>query len=48
MNDRTTLIVEYRQGVLQEVLKLVGGEGTVEVVDAKPERHDVTFRITWA
>lgn len=48
VNDRTMLIVEYRQGVLQEVLKLVGGEGTVEIVDAKPELHDVTFRITWA
>lgn len=48
VNDRTMLIVEYRQGVLQEVLKLVGGVGVVEVVDAKPELHDVTFRITWA
>jgi len=47
VTDRSMLIVEYRQGVLQEVMALVGGQGTVEIVDAKPERHDVTFRITW-
>ena len=48
VSDRSTLIADYRQGVLQEVLALVGGVGSVQVVDAKHDRHDVTFRITWA
>ena len=47
VSDRSMLIVEYRMGVLQEVLALVGGKGVVKIVDAKPERHDVTFHITW-
>jgi uncharacterized protein (TIGR02265 family) len=47
VTDRSTLMAEYRQGVLQEVLVLVGGKGTVEIVDVKPELHDVTYRIAW-
>ena len=40
------LIVEYRQGVLEEVVTLLGSKGTVQVVDVKPDVHDVTFHIT--
>jgi uncharacterized protein (TIGR02265 family) len=40
------LIVEYRQGVLEEVIELLGSKGTVQIVDVKPDVHDVTFHIT--
>lgn len=47
IKDRTTLILEYRQGVLQEVLELVGGRGTVELLSADPLRHDGRYRARW-
>ena len=48
VTDRSLLISEYRQGVLQEVVALLGGKGEVRLVEAHLERQDVTFRITWA
>ena len=47
VSDRSMLIVEYRQGVLQEVLSVLGAKGVVKIVDVNPARHDVTFHITW-
>lgn len=47
IKDRSNLILEYRQGVLQEVLVLVGGKGTVELIKADPTRLDGTFRASW-
>lgn len=47
IKDRTTLILEYRQGVLQEVLELVGGRGTVELLSADQQRHDGRYRARW-
>jgi uncharacterized protein (TIGR02265 family) len=46
--DRSTLVTDYRKGVLEEVLVLLDATGTVEIVDLKPERQDVTFRVTWS
>lgn len=46
-SDRSTLITDYRRGVLEEVLALLGIAGTVEAVEVHVERQDVTFRITW-
>lgn len=47
VKDRSMLILEYRQGVLEEVLAQVGGVGTVEIIDPHPEVHDATFHIRW-
>jgi uncharacterized protein (TIGR02265 family) len=47
VTDHSLLISEYRQGVLQEVLALLGGKGVVAMVEANTQRQDVTFRITW-
>ncbi|MFZ5443800.1 MAG: DUF2378 family protein [Myxococcota bacterium] len=48
IKDRSTLILEYRQGVLQEVMELVGGQGQVELLAADAARHDGRYRATWA
>ncbi len=40
------LIAEYRQGVLQEVISLLGSQGSVQIVDVKPGVHDVTYEIS--
>jgi len=47
VTDHSLLLSEYRQGVLQETLVLVGGKGTVDIIDAKPDVQDVTFRVRW-
>ena len=47
VSDHSLLISEYRQGVLQEVLALLGGKGEVAMVEANTQRQDVTFLITW-
>lgn len=47
--DNTTMIAEYRQGLLSETLVLIGAkDGNVEIIERRPEEHGVTFRITWA
>lgn len=46
VSDRSMLIAEYRQGVLEEVIALLGSKGTVQIVDVKPDVQDVTFHIT--
>lgn len=45
--DRTNLVTDYRRGVLQEVLALLGAEGAVEIIDLHVDRQDVTFKVTW-
>lgn len=47
-SDRTTLITDYRRGVLEEVLTLLGASGTVEALEVRLAEQDVTFRVTWA
>jgi uncharacterized protein (TIGR02265 family) len=44
--DRSMLIADYRRGVLEEVIALLGSTGTVEFVDVNPDVHDITFHIT--
>ncbi len=45
--DRSTLVTDYRRGVLEAVLELIHVEGTVDITDVHPERQDVTFRLRW-
>lgn len=45
--DRSTLITEYRKGLLEQTLVVIGAEGTVTIEEHHPERQDVTFRIAW-
>lgn len=47
MTEQSQLFVEYRQGVLQAVLEVLGAQGTVEIVRADLPRHDFTYRISW-
>ncbi len=47
MTEQSQLFVEYRQGVLQAVLEVLGAQGTVEIVHADLPRHDFTYRISW-
>lgn len=45
--DRSTLVTEYRKGLLEQTLVLIGAQGTVTIEEHHPERQDVTFRIEW-
>ena len=47
VTERASALVEYRRGVLEEICAVLKTPAVVEVVDARPERGDVTFRITW-
>lgn len=48
VSDRSMLIAEYRHGVLQEVLTLLGSKGSVKMARVRADLQDVTFHITWA
>ncbi len=48
VKDPGNVIVGYRRGVLEGTLEAVGAKGTVEIIDAVPERYDYTYRITWS
>lgn len=45
--DRSTLVTDYRRGVLLAVMEFIRVEGTVDITDVHPERQDVTFRLRW-
>ena len=45
--DRTHLVTDYRRGVLQEVLALLGAEGTVDIAELHVDKQDVSFRVAW-
>lgn len=45
--DRSSLVPEYRRGVLEEILRLIRTEATVEITESVPDRQDVTFRVRW-
>ena len=47
LTERTTLMLDYRRGILEETLTLVGARGTVTVARSNPEQHDITFRAVW-
>lgn len=40
-------LIDYRHGVLEEILTVLGAKGRVEVLIADPAQQDVTFRVTW-
>lgn len=42
------LIINYRRGVLEQTLVLLGVEGSVEVLEVEAGRPGAVFRITWA
>jgi uncharacterized protein (TIGR02265 family) len=48
IDEKTSLFLEYRQGVLEGVLEIFGAKGTVEVVKVDLAKQDFTYRITWA
>jgi uncharacterized protein (TIGR02265 family) len=45
--DRTGVVLDYRRGVLEEILALLGVNGFVDIIDARAERGEATFRVTW-
>lgn len=45
--DRTHLVTDYRRGVLQEVLALLGADGTVDIAELHVDKQDVSFRVAW-
>lgn len=47
MTEHSMITLEYRQGALEEMVKLFGKHGRVEMVRANVLTLDATFRITW-
>lgn len=45
--DRSNLISDYRKGVIDQILKLIGVEGTVELTNVAFELQDFTYRVRW-
>lgn len=47
MPTSSMMTLEYRQGLIEEVVNQVGAVGKVEMVQANTEKLDATFRVTW-
>lgn len=47
VSERSALFAEYRQGVLEGVLDVLGARGTVEVLQVDLVKQDFTYRVTW-
>jgi uncharacterized protein (TIGR02265 family) len=47
VTERGALFAEYRQGVLEGVLDVLGAKGTVELLRADLDQQDFTYRVTW-
>ncbi len=45
--ERTDIFVSYRQGVIEETLKLLGRDGAVEISHCDRERLSATYLIHW-
>lgn len=47
VEERSALFAEYRQGVLEGVLDVMGVKGTVAVLNVDLARQDFTYRVSW-
>jgi uncharacterized protein (TIGR02265 family) len=47
ISERSTAILDYRRGILEEVLAQLNAQGSVEVVAQNIETREATFRVAW-
>jgi uncharacterized protein (TIGR02265 family) len=47
IEEKSALFLEYRHGVLEGVLEVLGVRGTVEVLSVDLPKQDFTYRVTW-